>query len=272
MSYIIFEYKRRTVLDIQKIRVQYEKYSLVDPSCLDSLIIPIPDISLPIFINTIFYNTPNEIITQIKNNINFSDKDGILIYNTRGSQARIFQQVKQSENQINDNIINSLISLSHSEKLWNRIILPFTFKDLEGIEFLDTSRNKIRIRSDVSSSIIISHLFSFISQRKRRNIESKFHIEDFFDHLFSSIRRLATIGDDDKRAITRKLDLFLQFVCDVCSSNKLTLLKESESESNYFIILIKKTDNFVSRMDNIRKKLDYEIEIQKTQNRIVDFF
>lgn len=269
--YIIFEFKQRTVLDTPRIRDQYEKYSHVNPNCFDSLIIPVPNLDLPVFINSIYYNTPNGILTSILNDINFRDEDGILNYNTLGSQARVLHQFKQSNNQQNDNIINSIISRSSSQKLWNRIILPFTLRDFEGIQFLDNHRNEIRIKNDVSSSIIISHLFTFIFQRKRRNLQGKFHIDVFFDHLFSSIRGLVLFGDDDKRGIIRKLDLFLQLVCNICEKKKRKLIKKSEAEQSHFIIEIKNTDNFVTRMEKIQEILNIEIDKQRLQNRVTDF-
>ena len=169
-------------------------------------------------------------------------------------------------------IIDSLIARSSSNRLWTRIILPFTLKDFEGIQVLDNRRDEIRIRDDVSSSIIISHLFSFIFQRKRRNLQSKFHIEDFFEHLFSSIKGLAIFGDEDKRGIVRKLNLFLKFVSKIVERENKKLIKISEEEDNHFIITIKKTDNFVSRMERIQEKLNEEIDNERLQNRLTDFF
>lgn len=272
LTYILFEYKQRTVLDIPRIENQYNKYCFVDPSCLNSLVIPVPDKSLPIFINTIFYDTPDGMITQIQKGITFRNNDGILSYITKGPQSRVFQNKKESDDQINFEIIESLISRSRSEKLWKRIVLPVTFKDIEGVEFSDASQRSLRIRSDVSSSIIISHLFTFISQRKRRKLHSIFHVDDLFDHLFSSLKGLIMFGDDEKRAMTKKIDLFLQFVCNVCEKNNLTLLKQSESESMHFIILIKNTDNFVTRMEKIKVKLDKEIKIHMLQKRVPDYY
>lgn len=269
--YNLFEFKKRTVLDIPKIRDQYEKYTNVNPTCFDSLILPVPDLNLPIFINSIYYNTPENILISIHQNINFRVEDGIINYSTQGSQARIFQSFKKSNNQLNDNIINSLIARSSSNRLWTRIILPFTLKDLEGIQFLDNRRNEIRVKSNVSSSIVIAHLFTFIFQRKRRGLEGRFHIDEFFDHLFSAIKNLAIFGEEDKRGITRKLDLFLQFVFKVCERINRNLIKKSESEPNHFRIIIKNTDNFVSRMEKIQEILTNEIDALRLQNRILDF-
>ncbi len=269
--YILFELKQRTVLDIPRIQNQYEKYTHVNSNCFDPLILPVPDLNLPVFINSIYFNTPNNILNSIIQGINFRDEDGIINYDTQGPQARVFQISKQSNNLINNTIMNSFVAQSSSNRLWTRIILPVTLKDLEGIQFLDNRRNKIRVKSKVSSSIIIAHLFSFIFQRKRRNLEGKFHIDEFFDHLFSSIKGLATFGEEDKRGITRKLDLFLQYVCDVCVKVKKKLIIKSETDQNHFIIIIKNTDNFVSRMGKIRKILNKEINMLRLQNRILDF-
>ena len=269
--YIIFELKQRTVLDIPIIRDQYERYSHVNPNCFNTLMIPVPSLFLPVFINSIYYNTTNDHLLSILHNITFREEDGILFYNTQGPQARIFQLLKQSNNPINDTIINSLIARSSSQRLWTHITLPFTLKDLEGIQFLDNHRDQIRIRNDVSSSIIISHLFSFVLQRKRRGLEGRFHRDEFFDHLFSSIRGLAIFGEEDKRGITRKLDLFLQYVCSVCEIKRKKLIKKSESEQGYFVIIIKNTDNFVSRMEKLQGILNIEIDLLRLQNRIIDF-
>jgi len=98
--YILFEFKKRTVLDLPKIRDQYEKYTHVNPSCFDSIILPVPNLKLPIFINSIYYDTPDKILISIQKNINFRAEDGIINYSTKEPQARIFRSFKQSNNQI----------------------------------------------------------------------------------------------------------------------------------------------------------------------------
>ena len=82
--YILFEFKQRTVLDIERIRDQYAKYIQVNPTCFDSLIIPVPNIDLPVFITSIYYNTPNNILNSIVDQIRFREEDCILDYTTQG--------------------------------------------------------------------------------------------------------------------------------------------------------------------------------------------
>ena len=93
-----------------------------------------------------------------------------------------------------------------------------------------------------------------------------------FEHLFSSIKGLAIFGDEDKRGIVRKLNLFLKFVSKIVERENKKLIKISEEEDNHFIITIKKTDNFVSRMERIQEKLNEEIDNERLQNRLTDFF
>ena len=83
---------------------------------------------------------------------------------------------------------------------------------------------------------------------------------------------MIVFGDDEKRAMIKKFDLFLQFICEVCDKNNLTLLKQSESESMHFMISIKNTDNFATRMEKIKVKLDKEIKIHMLQKRVPDYY
>ncbi len=241
----------------------------LDPSCLDSKIIPVPNQTADIFNNYVFYDTPDNILNQIIGSISFQDKDGIINYNTRGLQSRRFNLSKSSNDAKNSNILQNLINSSQSERLWSRIIsLPFTLKDFEGIHFLDSKRTQIRIEKEVSATIIASHIYSLVLQRKRRKFKSEFHIDELFDHIFSSIKGLVVIGVEDKKAIKKKLSLFLLLVCEICDRHKLTFISKSESIDNKFIINIRNTDNFTSRMKKIQILIDKEISRQRLQTRL----
>ena len=155
--------------------------------------------------------------------------------------------------------------------MWQRNLLLFTAKDLEGIKFISGKRESIKIKPEVSCSIIIAHLFTFIRQRKIRNLKSNFEVEEFLDHLFSSLKGIIIFGKDDKTAMIRKLNLFLMFLSDICIKEKLNLIRKNEAENFKFIITLKKNHNFASRMNKIEDIFQNEVKKRQLQKEITDF-
>jgi len=266
--YIIFEFKKRTVArnsDFIKLQNQYSGFNKIRSSHLDSSKIPVIS-SIPIFLNYIFYNTPTHILNSINNHLNFDENCSILYYHTSN---RTLQNFKNPVNPIFKTLTQLLVDNSSKLKYWKRFRIPFTIKDLDGIKGLGGNQSNIKIDPKTSYSIIISHLCSFILQRKIQKKESKFHIDQFFDFLFLDIKNIIYIEDDEKKSIIKKLALFLNFISYIC--NELDFKFIEIVKPRFYSITLKKSESLATRISSIRSLLIQKISSMIRQREITEF-
>jgi len=269
-NYLLSEFKQRTVTgtdDINRIKSQYNGYCNIDYNNLDSTIIPI-DQTAPIFINYIFFNTQISLIKKIENEINLQENVGVLYYETSGSNKRRLRYSKTPSNPQNQFLNDLLIEKSSIIRFWENYLIPFTAKDLEGISGSGGSPSAVNIDTNVSVSIILSHLCTFILQRKIQNISPEFNSEIFFDFIFSNLIGLTKFDDESKKSIIKKLTLFLNQVDQLCNDEKFTFINKRNKTSREYLITIRNTDNFAKRIEIIRDKL-YDLFKQKKIDEFV---
>jgi len=272
-NYLLLEFKQRTVTspeDINKIKSQYNGYCKIDYNNLDATIIPI-DQTAPIFINYIFFDTPNSLIKNIDNEVNFNENVGILYYQTSGANKRRIKYSKTPSDPQNQLLNELLIKKSLIVRFWENYLIPFTAKDLEGISGSGGSPSAVNIDTNVSISIILSNLCTFILQRKIQNLSSEFNSEIFFDYIFSNLIGITKFDDESKKNITKKLTLFLNLVDQLCKDEKFAFISKRNKSSREYLITIRNTDNLVRRIENIREKLCNLLKTLQLQRKLDEF-
>lgn len=237
---------------------------------LDRSIVPINP-HADIYSNYIFYNTPDAVISQIEALIDFQSDVEIDSYSTTQA-SRQFSRKKVTANAINNSFIQDLIQNSSSAQMWTIYLIPFLPKDLHGVIGLGGSPDSVSISLRTSINILLSNLFSFIVQRKIRESPSLFHISEFFDFLYSSLRDIIVFTEDDKKEIQKKLVLFLNHVCKLTRDKNIILIESDAENWNQFLIKVKNTSTLSSRITNIQADLYSIIDSERKQKKLDSFF
>lgn len=281
-NYLAFEIKLRSLNskdgsiktslgtdDICRIKDQYARLSSLTPNSFDQIVIP-KNIKAPIYFDYIFYNTSTLVLDEINKNVNFKANDAILYYfKKKGTQERFHYYQKPNLN-LHNELTDILINDSKIARYWSNFFVPFLLKDIEGIKGLGGDPLDVAVDPAISANIVLAQLFSFIEQKKVRDEESELDVEDFFDFVFSHLKGLVRIDDEERTAIIKKLRNLLNHIVKICNDSNLTLI--DTKTVNKYQIKVRKTENITTRLENLQSKVLKLIDDARKQLKLDKFF
>ena len=77
---------------------------------------------------------------------------------------------------------------------------------------------------------------------------------------------------EEKKAILKKIEFFLQLICKICKEKNRKLIGQNESEPEFFFIILKKETYYISRIEEIEEVIQKKIKEMQTQMKISAFF
>jgi hypothetical protein len=166
-------------------------------------------------------------------------------------------------------ILDLLIAHSGSQQNWQDFLVPFTLKDLEGIKGRGGGPTSVSLGLHVQVSIILSHLCAFIIQRKVQGLSPSFSAEDLLNYVMNVLRHLIDFGEETRKAIRTKLNLFLNVVAGVCTDLGISLLS-IETTGNYRIT-VRNTKTLKQKVAQIEENINNKLNELRTQRSIREF-
>lgn len=263
--YSLFEFKKKrskSILEGQeliRVRKQFYNYQSFRITDLEGFYIP-KDLESDLYINYLFLNTSDNKIKEFINLIPILDEIDIF---SMLINRRKLNEIQSNILTPNSEMMKEFIQISNDEESWNKIYIPFTFKDIVDIH----GDNNKSIISSNAGCILTNSLMLFIISRKIKKTPNKFRVDEFIDFVFINNYRNFIIGREEKEAIIAKVRLFLNFISvELPDLINITPLLEKINISEYKI-KIKKTNTLANRAEEIKKQvINFFI-----QTRITDF-
>jgi hypothetical protein len=204
----------------------------------------IPAKNVELFINYIFFDTNRDIIDEFIDDVIQNDSE-IYIYSIQTKEKTF--EIIQSENSNNHKMIMELMQNIDRKLFWRKTYVPFMISDLTSIK--GDAQNNVVISRD-ESRIVVSHVLSFILNRKITNKSSEFYISDLLIYIFED--NIAEIGDQERRGMIRKLRLVLKYLTDELFQNlKLDVLERIND--NKYKIKLRNNKTLIDRFREIEK-------------------
>ncbi|MHA1372284.1 MAG: hypothetical protein ACTSRA_21505 [Promethearchaeota archaeon] len=202
--------------------------------------------------------------------MNIKDNDAILYYlKNEGIQERLHYYQKPNLSP-HYKITDFLIEDSKIERYWSNLLVPFLLKDLEGIKGVGGDPLDVQVDPSVSIEIVLAQLFSFIEKKKVREEDSELDLEDFFDFIFSHIRGLVRIDDEERNAIINRLRRFLNHVVKICNDLNLNLITNTDAVNKYQI-KVRKNENLINRLKKIKSEVLKSMDERRKQLKLDKF-
>lgn len=263
--YSIFEFKKRNTTSKEDLNnniiPQYYRYKKLKTTDLKGYLIP-RDKSSKIYLNYIFYKSGIKVVRKIVEDVPLKEC-GIYLLDSN----KKFVEIQKLPNTPNSELWDKISTFSNDHSLWEKIYVPFTLNDILDISGLggsgvDISRN---------AGVVITYNFMFfIHQRKIKGEKSTFSIGDFFNYIYKSEYPNLNIGENERKALTGKIRLFLNYISEQILNERginIDPIIKKKKEGEYQILL-RNTDTFTERIKILREKV---ISYFK-QTEITDFF
>ncbi len=260
--YSLFEIKARTVFseeDInEKIKPQYLSYQNITVNDLDDYLIPRIQ-NTTIYINYLFYDSERQIIDQIINSVPIQSN----VYHLNLNERQIIA-IQSNSGNLNDQLMEKIIELSQETSLWNKIYVPFTFKDIQDFRGKGGKEVDIHNRSGI---ILAVNFMMFVLSRKIRKEDTLFLVDDFINYVFQNNFENLNVGWEQRKTFKKKFRLFLQFICNELPK-KIDIDPIIEKTDGYYRILLRHTATLERRISEITQEL---IKFLK-QKRLPEFY
>ena len=265
MSYVIIELKSIAKLSHNQqlqIEKQFMKYTKICAENLDAKTIPIIR-NAEFTIIYLLIKSDEKLAANLIKQVHFNKLTSLLYF------ANKFEELKLHP-KLESNKFCKLLVNSTEKKYQPSIIVPFTISDLGGIG----GKSKSKIEIDVNFNLIqpLSHIFSFILERKIKNKPSEFYVNEVIDYIEEPFKNILSIDDEEKKGLTRIFRLLLTAIEQATQEKKIALLERVEGSNNRFILTFRKSRNLDSRLQNLEERVLQILDDSRRQENLKDFF